>query len=79
MDKDVYIFPDGRMRSKDASLYTGFSEGTLANWRVKGNGPRFIKRGNRVFYFKTDIDNWLMVAGHCLTTAQAQIRLTSLK
>ncbi len=57
MENKPYIYPDGRMRSKDASLYTGFREGTLSNWRVIGKGPRFIKRGTRVFYFQADLDD----------------------
>lgn len=76
MDKEFYIFPDGRMRAKDAAVYTGFSEGTLANWRVTGEGPAFIKRGNRVFYLKTILDDWLMMAGPCISTAQAKLQKT---
>jgi hypothetical protein len=29
-----------------AALY-GLSAGTLANWRSRGDGPPFVKRGNR--------------------------------
>lgn len=65
------IYPDGRMKPKDASIYTGFTEGTLANWRVTGKGPKFIKRGARIFYFKADLDAWLTVADPCVSTAQA--------
>ncbi len=28
----------------------GFSEGTLANWRSRGEGPPFLKIGGRIFY-----------------------------
>ena len=70
-----YVFPDGRMKASDAALYLGFSEGTLANWRVKGIGPRFIKVGNRVFYFKAENDAWLAAGG--LSSSTAQARLTS--
>ena len=70
-----HVFPDGRMRTKDAASYTGFSEGTLANWRVDGRGPAFVKRGNRIFYLKSILDEWLLGSGLTNTTAQA--RLTS--
>ena len=35
---------------KAAAIYYGLSEWTLAEWRCKGTGPRFIKLGNRVRY-----------------------------
>lgn len=57
-DKDIDIFPDGRMDSENASRYTGYSVKTLAIWRSRGTGPRFVKPG-RVFYYKDDIDQWL--------------------
>lgn len=74
MQEVPYIFPDGRMKPADAALYIGFDEGTLANWRTKGKGPRFIKKANRIFYLKNELDQWLAVDS-CVTTAQA--RLTS--
>jgi hypothetical protein len=74
MQEQPFIYPDGHMRPKDASLYTGFSEGTLANMRVKGTGPKFFKRGARVFYYQKDLDTWLQASGPCTTTAQAQLR-----
>lgn len=70
-----HVFPDGRMKARDAAFYTGFSEGTLANWRVEGKGPGFVKRGNRIFYLKSVLDEWLLGSGLSLTTAHA--RLTS--
>lgn len=72
---NYHVFPDGRMKAKDAAIYTGFSEGTLANWRVDGRGPAFVKRGGRIFYLKPVLDKWLMGDGLSTTTAQA--RLTS--
>jgi hypothetical protein len=70
-----HVFPDGRMKTKDAAVYTGFSEGTLANWRVEGKGPAFVKRGGRIFYHKPVLDEWLLGGSFSTTTAQA--RLTS--
>jgi hypothetical protein len=67
----ILIFPDGRMSTKDASKYTGFSEKTLAMMRCNGTGPKFLKRG-RIFYFKEDLDDWLNAPGRSISTAQAQ-------
>lgn len=57
----INLLPDGRMFAKDAANYLGLKPKTLAMWRCKGEGPRFVKRG-RVFYFKDDIDQWLASA-----------------
>lgn len=32
------------------------SQATLANWRVKGEGPRFVKFGRRVLYPLAEIE-----------------------
>jgi hypothetical protein len=64
----IRLYPDGRMCAKDASDYVGLSDKTLAMMRCKGTGPRFIKRG-RIFYFKTDLDEWLS-KGSATSTAQ---------
>ncbi len=69
--RDVLIFPDGRLDTKNASLYTGLAEKTLATKRCDGTGPKFVKRG-RVFYFKEDLDDWLNEDGKLRSTAQAQ-------
>lgn len=31
---------------------------TLANWRVTGSGPRFVKIGGRVMYRQADVLAW---------------------
>jgi Helix-turn-helix domain len=57
----VVILPDGRMNRKNAALYLGLSEKTLAMHASRGTGPAFIKPG-RVFYFRDDLDDWLKAA-----------------
>jgi hypothetical protein len=37
----------------------GISEHTMAHWRCKGGGPRFIDTGRRIFYDVADLDAWL--------------------
>lgn len=66
----ITAYPDGRVDSKNASLYLGLKEKTLAMMRSSGSGPRFIKRG-KIFYFVDDLDTWLNANGRFTTTAQA--------
>ena len=40
----VKMYPDGRMDTRNASLYLGLEEKTLAMKRSEGTGPSFIKR-----------------------------------
>ena len=66
----VVMFPDGRMDTKNAALYLGLSEKTLAMMRCDGTGPKFIKRG-RIFYYRDDLDIWLNAGDRLTSTAQA--------
>lgn len=68
----IRLYPDGRLDSVSAAAYVGLNEKTLANYRCKGIGPKFVKRG-RVFYFKNDLDEWLN-AGRAQSTAQARFQ-----
>ena len=65
---EVSIFPDGRMNVPNASEYLGLSQKTLAMMRCQGKGPQFIKRG-RIFYFKEDLDDWILRDGKRSSTA----------
>jgi hypothetical protein len=67
---EIIMFPDGRLDTKNAAMYLGLKEKTLAMMRGSGTGPKFIKRG-RVFYFKEDLDSWLNAEGRLTSTAQA--------
>jgi hypothetical protein len=67
----VVTYPDGRMDTKNASTYTGLAEKTMAMQRCQGSGPKFVKRG-RVFYFKSDLDDWMNANGRMTSTAQAK-------
>ena len=66
----VLILADGRMDTKNASVYSGLSEKTLAMKRSAGTGPKYIKKG-KVFYFRTDVDEWLMSEGKISSTSQS--------
>lgn len=68
---EVVTYPDGRMDTRNASLYSGLAEKTMAMQRCSGTGPKFVKRG-RIFYFKSDIDEWMNEHGRLTSTAQAK-------
>jgi excisionase family DNA binding protein len=40
---------------KEAAERLRVSKGTLANWRNKGEGPRFVKFGRRVLYPESEL------------------------
>ena len=67
--KEINMFPDGRLDSKNAAIYLGFSEKTLAMMRCQGTGPEYIKRG-RIFYFREDLDAWINRSVKRTSTAQ---------
>ena len=66
---EVVFLPDGRMDVPNAADYLGLSQKTLAMMRCQGTGPKYIKRG-RIFYFREDLDQWIMKAGKRTSTAQ---------
>ena len=68
----VKMYPDGRMDTKNAALYLGLEEKTLAMKRSDGTGPSFIKRG-RIFYFREDLDAWINEAKKASSTAQLRV------
>ena len=56
--KEVTILPDGRMDSRNASIYIGLAEKTMAMMRCAGKGPEYIKMG-KIFYFQGKLDDWV--------------------
>lgn len=73
---NINIFPDGRMDAKNAALYLGKSEKTLAIMRCQGNGPTFMKLG-KIFYRKEDLDAWINQGAGFKSTAQAKFNLSN--
>ncbi|AKK03078.1 helix-turn-helix transcriptional regulator [Corynebacterium epidermidicanis] len=47
------------LRPAELSELSGFPETTLATWRSRGRGPKFVRIMGRVYYRKTDVDAWL--------------------
>jgi hypothetical protein len=70
-EREALTLPDGRMDTTTAAAYLGVTRATLNFWRWEGSGPRFIKPG-RVYYYKKDLDEWLMRGGLVTSSAAAQ-------
>lgn len=47
------------LTTKNLAAEVKVTEGTLAKWRVYGNGPRFIRVGRRIAYDPADVAAWL--------------------
>ena len=48
------------IRAKEAAKFIGVAEATLAQWRMTGEGPQFVKNGPRqVLYRIADIKAWI--------------------
>jgi hypothetical protein len=43
----------------EAASYLRLEVQTLANYRCRGGGPRFSRRGRVVRYRRADLDNWM--------------------
>lgn len=57
VDKDL-------LTAQDVATVTGLSVHTLSWWRFNGGpGPKHLKLGRRVFYRRTDVEQWLAHAG----------------
>jgi len=69
----VSILPNGRLTARNAALYLGIAEKTLAMYRCAGTGPRFTKIRGRVYYTLQALNNWLDKAGEHLSTQQARL------
>lgn len=55
----VRVLPDGRMTRDDAARYLGHQPKTLAMWQLHGRGPRSVKVGGRVFYYREELDRFI--------------------
>lgn len=44
--------------TNEAAKWLGVTRGTLAKWRVSGNGPAFSKIGNKVIYRLIDLQTY---------------------
>jgi hypothetical protein len=51
--------PDGRINRREAASFIGISPKTLANWALRGLGPKSVKIGGRRFYYVNDIASFV--------------------
>lgn len=49
------------LTAQQAATYISMASGTLSNMRGRGDGPKYIKLGNRIRYRKIDLENYLEV------------------
>lgn len=65
----TFANPDALFTSKHVAEHRHMSENALAQERWRGDGPRYLKLGNRVFYRAADLQAWL--AEHTVTPTPA--------
>jgi hypothetical protein len=53
-----------------AAEYLHVNARTLANWRVIGKSPRFVRIGRRPFYRQSDLDAWIDAHAYDHTAAE---------
>jgi hypothetical protein len=49
---------NGLITSTEAARILGRHPGTLAMWRMWNRGPKFQKKGRRVFYARADVERF---------------------
>lgn len=55
----TFANPDAIFTAKDIAAYRHVSENALAVERHRGDGPRYLKLGGRVFYRAADLETWI--------------------
>lgn len=55
----IHTLHDGRMSRTEAARYLGLSTKTLGMWALHDKGPRYVRVGGRIFYFKHDLDAFI--------------------
>ena len=65
---------DAFFTPKTVSAALDIAEQTLANWRVTGGGPKFVKKGRILYYRKEDVVTWLKDLGQPVaSTSELQV------
>lgn len=47
------------LTTEEAAAYLKCSVNTLENWRSNDKGPKFYKPAGKVFYYVSDLDDWI--------------------
>jgi len=56
------------LNEKDAAPRLGVSVRTLQAWRIRGNGPKFVKLNRKVLYRPEDLDGFVEAGLRTSTT-----------
>lgn len=64
--------PDELLRDRHAAAVLNVSPKTLANWRVSGTGPRFIKSGRLVTYRYADLQAFIAAGSRSSTSENGE-------
>lgn len=63
LDAKLTLFkddPDVLLSAAQAGLYLGYTEAALAQWRLKGCGPKFVRVSEKsIRYRKADLIDWI--------------------
>lgn len=49
--------------TKEAADFLKVSSGTLENWRIRNEGPEYLKPKGKVYYRLSDLETWLTQKG----------------
>ncbi len=71
---NVFVHPDGRIDRKGAAQYLGCSPKTLADWATKGIGPEYVMLGGKAFYFRVDLDKFVLSKGKSASSHRTAAR-----
>lgn len=52
------VLPEPKATPAEVAAYLRKTEGTLANWRTQGRGPRWTKPGGSILYAWPDVFEW---------------------
>lgn len=58
--KHTAVLPRAVMSPRRAAEYLDTTEGTLSQWRHRGEGPPFVRMGRKVVYRVETLDAWLL-------------------
>lgn len=77
-ESDYQDFADRLLRSAEAAALLGVKPQTLAVWRLRGCGPKFIRCGrgpsSPVAYRRSDLDAWLAARTFASTSEETAHR-----
>ncbi len=71
MNQSELLSLENRCDEFEAAKYLRRKVSTLRNWRVTGDGPRYLKIGGRVEYLRSDLEEFVF-AGLVNSTTEAE-------